>query len=67
MTKKDEKMFFDLLSWEGEDWKDYWQGVNMEHVCREFSDNTVYVMGVYPYYEKLDYKKAGAVYIVKEK
>jgi len=40
----------------------------MEHVCKEYQNETVYVLGdVYPYYEKLGYKKEGIIYIVKEK
>ena len=38
----------------------------MEQACRDFPNDTVYVLGdVYPYYEKLGYAEEGKVYIVK--
>lgn len=38
----------------------------MEQVCRDFPDDTVYVMSdVNPYYEKLGYKTEGTIFIVK--
>ena len=41
----------------------------MEQVCRDYPDDTVYVMGdIYPYYEdKLGYDIEGKIYIVKVK
>jgi len=38
----------------------------MEKVCKDFTNDTVYVMSdVNPYYEKLGYKKEGAIFTVK--
>lgn len=40
----------------------------MDHVCREFSDKDVYVLGgddVLPYYNKLGYTSDGVVFNVK--
>jgi len=38
----------------------------MERVCKDFPNDTVYVMSdVNPYYEKLGYKKAGTIFIVE--
>jgi len=38
----------------------------MEQVCRDFPDDTVYVMSdVDPYYTKLGYQKEGTIFIVK--
>ncbi len=38
----------------------------MEQVCRDFANQTVYVMSdVDPYYEKLGYQREGSVFIVK--
>ena len=122
-TPEDENLLFAMLEREGDEWKDYWQGLNrekykkalascinyllfesetlcgyircrdddgygvyvydllvdkqfrgkeygrllMEQVCRDFPDDTVYVMGdIYLYYEdKLGYDIEGKIYIVK--
>lgn len=38
----------------------------MEQVCRDYPDETVYVMSdVNPYYEKLGYQTEGTIFIVK--
>jgi len=38
----------------------------MERACKDFPDNTVYVMSdVDPYYEKLGYEKAGTIFICR--
>jgi len=38
----------------------------MEQVCKDFSDQPVYVMSdVDPYYEKLGFQREGSIFIVK--